>query len=64
VASLTPGAQVFSNIFPSASFQLIGLGTFTKSLGFEVLLGSFAMIALLSIIYLLLSLTLLKTQEI
>jgi len=63
VASLTPGAQVFSNIFPSASFQLIGLGTFTKSIGFEMLLGSFAMLALLSFIYLVLGLTLLKTQE-
>jgi ribosome-dependent ATPase len=63
VASLTPGAQVFSNIFPSASFQLISLGTFTKSLGFSVLMGSFQTIALMIVIYLLIGLTLLKTQE-
>lgn len=63
VASLTPGAQVFSNIFPSASFQLIGLGTFTKGLGFEVLLSSFLAISLMMVAYLALSLTLLKTQE-
>ena len=63
VASLTPGAQVFSNIFPSASFQLIGLGTFTKSLGFEVLMSSFLAISLMIVIYLALGLTLLKTQE-
>ncbi len=63
VASLTPGAQIFSNIFPSASFQLIGLGTFTKSLGFEVLMSSFLAISLMIVVYLALSMTLLKTQE-
>ncbi len=63
VASLTPGAQVFAQIFPSSYFQQISLGTFTKSLGFESLLFNFAMIALLSFIYLVLGLTLLKRQE-
>ena len=63
VASLTPGAQVFSNIFPSASFQIIGLGTFTKSLGFEVLMGSFVVIGVMIVVYLALGLALLKTQE-
>jgi len=63
VASLTPGAQVFANIFPSSYFQQISLGTFTKSLGFDGLMFNFAMIALLSFIYLVLGLTLLKTQE-
>ena len=63
VASLTPGAQVFANIFPSSYFQQISLGTFTKSLGFDELMFNFAMIALLSFIYLVLGLTLLKTQE-
>jgi len=63
VASLTPGAQVFANIFPSSYFQQISLGTFTKSLGFDGLMFNFAMIALLSFIYLMLGLTLLKTQE-
>jgi ribosome-dependent ATPase len=63
VASLTPGAQVFSYIFPSSYFQQISLGTFTKSLGFDGLMFNFYMIALLIIIYLVLGLTLLKTQE-
>ena len=63
VASLTPGAQVFAQIFPSSYFQQISLGTFTKSLGFEVLMYTFAMIALLILVDLVLGLTLLKTQE-
>jgi len=63
VASLTPGAQVFAQIFPSSYFQQISLGIFTKSLGFEVLMYNFFMLALLIIVYLVLGLTLLKTQE-
>ncbi len=63
VASLTPGAQVFSHIFPGGYFQQISLGTFTKSLGFEVLMVNFFMLALLILVYLVLGLTLLKTQE-
>lgn len=63
VASLTPGAQVFAQIFPSSYFQQISLGTFTKSLGFEVLAFNFFMIALLILVYLVLGLILLKTQE-
>ena len=63
VASLTPGAQVFSYIFPSSYFQQIGLGTFTKSLGFDELMFNFFMLALLVVVYLVLGLTLLKKQE-
>jgi ribosome-dependent ATPase len=63
VASLTPGAQVFSHIFPSSYFQQISLGTFTKSLGFEVLAFNFLMLVVLIAVYLLLALALLKTQE-
>jgi ribosome-dependent ATPase len=63
VASLTPGAQVFAQIFPSSYFQQISLGTFTKSLGFDVLTVNFLMLALLIIVYLALGLSLLKTQE-
>ncbi len=63
VASLTPGAQVFSHIFPSSYFQQISLGTFTKSLGFDALMFNFFMLALLVLVYLALGLTLLKTQE-
>ena len=63
VTSLTPGAQVFSRVFPSSYFQQISLGTFTKGLGFEALMFSFGMLSLLIMIYLLLALSLLKTQE-
>ena len=63
VASLTPGAQVFSQIFPSSYFQQISLGTFTKGLGFEELVFNFSMLTLLILIYLTLGLTLLKTQD-
>ncbi len=63
VSSLTPGAQVFSHVFPSSYFQQISLGTFTKSLGFDILMFNFFMLALLILIYLVLGLTLLKTQE-
>jgi ribosome-dependent ATPase len=63
VASLTPGAQVFAQIFPSSYFQQISLGTITKSLGFDVLMHNYFMLAVLIAVYLLLGLTLLKTQE-
>lgn len=63
VASLTGGAQVFSQVFPGSYFQQISLGTFTKSLGFGSLLHAFSMLVLLIFIYLALSLLLLKTQE-
>ncbi len=63
VASLTPGAQVFAKIFPSSYFQQISLGTFTKALGFEALMFNFWVLALLILVYLLLALSLLKTQE-
>ena len=63
VASLTGGAQVFSQIFPSSYFQLISLGTFTKSLGFVSLFNAFLMLAVLILSYLMLSLILLKSQE-
>lgn len=63
VATLTGGAQVFSQVFPSSYFQQICLGTFTKSLGFGSLINAFAMLALLFLVYLILGLVLLKTQE-
>lgn len=63
VASLTPGAQIFSQIFPSGYFQQISLGTFTKGLGFEALMFNHGMLALLILVYLLLALSLLKMQE-
>ncbi len=63
VASLTPGAQVFSHVFPSSYFQKIALGTFTKALGADALMFDFLVLASLVVIYLSLGLMLLKTQE-
>ncbi|MEW5757711.1 MAG: ribosome-associated ATPase/putative transporter RbbA [Pseudomonadota bacterium] len=63
VASLTEGARVFGQAFPSSYFQQISLGTFTKSLGFAELSGSFLALVALICIYLLLGVSLLKTQE-
>ncbi len=63
VATLTGGAQIFSQIFPSSYFQQICLGTFTKSMGFESLIYMLSMLLMLSLIYLALGMTLLRTQE-
>jgi len=63
VSSLSGGAKIMGMVFPSTYFQRISIGAFTKSLDFSDLAISF--IALISIIllYLLLSLSMLKTQE-
>ncbi len=63
VASLTEGARAFGLSFPSSYFQQISLGTFTKSLGFAELSSNFLVLAALIFIYLVLGLSLLKTQE-
>ncbi len=63
MASLTEGARMFGRAFPSSYFQQISLGTFTKSLGFTELFDEFLVLAVLIVIYLMLGLSLLKTQE-
>lgn len=63
LASLTEGARIFGRIFPSSYFQQISLGAFTKSLGFYDLFNNFLILALLIFVYLILALSLLKTQE-
>jgi ribosome-dependent ATPase len=63
IASLTEGARVFGQIFPSSYFHQISLGTFTKSLGFNELFNNFLLMAGLILIYLILGLSLLRTQE-
>jgi ribosome-dependent ATPase len=62
-ASLEGGARVMSQIFPSTHFQQISLGTFTKALEIGDLVNSLLSIAAIITVYLLLALTLLKTQE-
>ena len=62
-ASLDGGAKVMSQIFPSTHFQQISLGTFTKALDMNDLVYSFFSIIAIIVVYLLLALTLLKTQE-
>jgi len=62
-ASLDGGARVMGQIFPSSHFQQISLGAFTKALEINDLVNSFFAIAAIIAVYLLLALTLLKTQE-
>jgi ribosome-dependent ATPase len=63
VSSLTGGARVMGFSFPSAYFQQISIGTFTKALGFPDLLANHLMLAAFAVLYLAVALTLLKTQE-
>ncbi len=63
MASLTDGARMFGQVFPSSYFQHISIGTFTKALGFEELIMDFSMLSFLILAYLILGLALLKTQE-
>ena len=63
VSSLTGGARAMGYGFPSAYFQQISIGAFTKALGFPDLLLNHVMLAAFAVVYLVLALMLLKTQE-
>jgi ribosome-dependent ATPase len=63
VSSLSGAAKWIGYFFPSSHFQLISVGAFTKGLGFAALVPSFAALALFIVLYLCLSLGLLKAQE-
>ena len=63
VSSLSGGAKLVGYGFPSSYFQVISVGTFTKGLGFETLVPSFAILALFILVFLCLSLFLLRAQE-
>jgi len=63
VSSLSGGARVMGLLFPSTYFQRISIGTFTKSLEFQDLILSFISLAVIVLVYLLLSLSLLRIQE-
>lgn len=64
VSSLTGGARVMGDTFPGTYFQQISLGTFTKALQFGDLLFNGIMLIAFVLVFLLLSVVLLKTQEI
>lgn len=64
VSSLSGGAWVMGHIFPSAYFQQISLGTFTKSLGFADLLVNYLALMGFIMVFLILGRAFLKTQEI
>jgi ribosome-dependent ATPase len=63
VSSLSGAAKWVGYGFPSSHFQVISVGAFTKALGFAALATSFAALALFIVLYLCLSLGLLKAQE-
>jgi ribosome-dependent ATPase len=63
VSSLSGAAKWVGYGFPSSHFQLISVGTFTKALGFATLAPSFAALAAFIVLFLCLSLGLLKAQE-
>ncbi len=63
VSSLTKGAWVAAQIFPSTYFQAISVGTFTKALGLASLWRNVVALGVLSLIYFAISLALLNKQE-
>ena len=63
VSSLTGGAWLAGKIFPSTYFQAISVGTFTKALGFASLWRNIAALAVIAIVYIGLSVSLLRKQE-
>jgi ribosome-dependent ATPase len=63
VSSLTGGAAIAARIFPSTYFQKISVGTFTKALNFESLWPEIVSLVVISMVYYVLCLLLLKKQE-
>jgi ribosome-dependent ATPase len=63
VSSLTGGASAAAFIFPSTYFQAISVGTFTKALGWAALWRSIAALAIIAVVYFVVSALLLKKQE-
>src|SRR6516225_5297848 len=63
VSSLSGGAWFAGKIFPSTYFQAISVGTFTKALGFPSLWRNIVALAVIGIVYIVLSVSLLRKQE-
>ena len=63
VSSLSGGAWLAGKIFPSTYFQAISVGTFTKALGLPSLWRNIVALAVIAIVYIGLSVSLLRKQE-
>jgi ribosome-dependent ATPase len=63
VSSLSGGAWLAGKIFPSTYFQAISVGTFTKALGMPSLWRNVVALVIISIVYYLICLLLLRKQE-
>ena len=63
VSSLSGGARILGLSFPSAWYQPLTVGVFTKALGFVDLWRNPLAISWLALIYLILSILLLRKQE-
>jgi ribosome-dependent ATPase len=63
VSSLSGGAWLAGKIFPSTYFQAISVGTFTKALGLTSLWRNLVALAVIAIVYITLSVALLRKQE-
>ena len=63
VASLTGAARIMGYGFPSAWFQHVSVGSFTKGLGAGALIGDYLALAAFGLVFLLLGRILLRTQE-
>jgi ribosome-dependent ATPase len=63
VSSLTGGAWVAAQIFPSTYFQAIAVGTFTKAIDFDSLWINIVALAALALTYFAISARFLKKQE-
>ncbi len=63
VSSLTGGAWVAAQLFPSTYFQAITVGTFTKAIGMVALWPKIVALMVLALTYFILSSALLKKQE-
>src|SRR5215469_8253312 len=63
VSSLSGGAWLAGKIFPSTYFQAISVGTFTKALGLTSLWRNVVALAVIAIVYIALSVALLRKQE-
>jgi ribosome-dependent ATPase len=63
VSSLSGGAKVLGLTFPSSWYQQISVGVFAKALGMADLWRDIAAIAIIALVFLILSLLLLRKQE-
>ena len=63
VSSLSGGARLIGLYFPSSWYQQVAVGVFAKALGFVDLWRDIAVIALIALVFLAISLALLRKQE-